>query len=299
MDRELSDNNITTATTPPGFGATSPFPISASEASTRWAALGTATTGFRSESGTYYSSNGPYYIHRIDTTAKTVEFRNFAVANGAHGDYPFLADHFESLIVPKVPTTSLAGPSQILTGLPASFNLTTTFQGAPYDQVSSSYIVLNPATHAVLLSGSPTRTAAGKWAIDLNGAQTAALSPGAFTIETITVGAEAAVPSFSTASFTAISQLAYFQGQFALALGEANNRISNLQNSLNTTNAQLTTAQSTISSLSTLLYVSIGVAVLAVVVALVSIVVLMRRVPKGRGGGGMSGEDMSKGPEEL
>ena len=168
--------------------------------------------------------------------------------------------------------------------------------------MSSSYLVLNPATHSVALSGTPTRTAAGKWEIALNGAQTAALSPGAFTIQTITVGAEAAVPSFSTASFTAISQLAYFQGQFALALGEANNRISNLQNSLNSTNAQLTSAQSTINSLTGLLYASIAVALVAVVVAVVSTAVLARRLPKrggGGGGGGMTGDEEPKGPEEL
>ena len=307
MDRELNANVTVSGPTvsiPPGFGTGSPFAISAADATARWTALGNPAAGFRSESGTYYSSNGPYYIHRIDTTAKTIEFSNFATANGAHGDYPFLADHFASLIVPKVPATALAGPSQILTGLPATFNLTTTLQGAPYDAVSSSYLVLNPATHSVALSGTPTRTAAGKWEIALNGAQTAALSPGAFTIQTITVGAEAAVPSFSTASFTAISQLAYFQGQFALALGEANNRISNLQNSLNSTNAQLTSAQSTINSLTGLLYASIAVALVAVVVAVVSTAVLARRLPKrggggGGGGGGMTGDEEPKGPEEL
>ena len=300
MDAEWA-TNFTAASLPPGFGPTSPFPISGTEASARWAALGTATTGFRSESGTYYSSNGPYYIHRIDPAAFTIEFNNFAVANGAHGDYPFLADHFDSLIVPKVPATALSGPSQILNGLPASFNLTTTLQGAPYDAVSSSYIVLNPATHAVILSGTPTRTAAGQWEIALNGAQTAALAPGAFTLQTITVGAEAAVPSFSTVSFTAISQIAYIEGIVRIQLETANNRIKDLSSSLNTTSAQLTTAQSTINSLSTLLYVSIGVAVVAVVVAALSVVVLLRRMPKGRGGGGMSGEgdDMSKGPEEI
>src|SRR2546428_6854933 len=300
MDAEVA-NNFTTASLPPGFGPTSPFPISGTEASARWAALGTATTGFRSESGTYYSSNGPYYIHRIDPAAFTIEFSNFAVANGAHGDYPFLADHFDSLIVPKGPATAPSGPSQILNGLPASFNLTTTLQGAPYDAVSSSYIVLNPATHAVVLAGTPTRSAAGTWEIALNGAQTAALAPGAFTLQTITVGAEAAVPSFSTVSFTAISQIAYIEGIVRVQLETLNNTIRNLQNSLNSTNAQLTTAQSTINSLTGLLYASIAVALVAVVVAIVSTALLARRLPKrgGGGGGGMTGVEEPKGPEEL
>jgi len=164
--------------------------------------------------------------------------------------------------------------------------------------VTPSYIVVDPATNSVLASGTPVHTAAGTWRIDLN---TAPLAPGAYKLQTITVGAEAAVPIFTTVSFTAISQLAYFQGQFALAIGEANNRIANLQNSLNTTNAQLTSAQSTINSLTGLLYASIAVALVAVVVAIVSSAMLARRLPKrgGGGGGGMTGEEEPKGPEEL
>src|SRR5205823_371361 len=207
MDREISNANVTvtgaTVTVPPGFDSTSPFAISQAAATTRWADV----QSFRTASGTYSSSNGPYSIFRIDTSANTG---------------------------------------------------TGTFQ------------------------------------VSVN---TAPLAPGAYKLQTITVGAEAAVPVFSTLSFTAISQLAYFQGQFALAIGDANNRISTLQNSLNSTNAQLTTAQSTINSLSTLLYVSIGVAVLAVVMAVVSVAVLVRRIPR-RGGGSGGGEE-SKGPEEI
>jgi hypothetical protein len=168
--------------------------------------------------------------------------------------------------------------------------------------VSSQYIVLNPATNSVVASGQPTRIGSGKFQVNLSGAQTAgSLGPGAFTLETITVGAEAAVPSFSTASFIAISQVAYIKQIIAIALAEANQKITSLQGTLNTTNAQLATAQSTINSLTTLLYVSIGVAALAVVVAAVSFVALSRRIPKSRGGGGTSGQDgeESRGPEEL
>jgi peptide/nickel transport system substrate-binding protein len=307
MDRELASNVTTsglTVTVPAGFGATSPFAISVANATARWAALGNPTTGWRFDSGTYYSSNGPYFIHKIDTTANSIELWNFDTTStpSAKGNYPYFADHWESLIVPKVPATALSGPSLIITGEAATFNMTSTLQGAAYDSVSSQYIVLNPATNSVVASGQPTRIGSGKFQVNLSGAQTAgSLGPGAFTLETITVGAEAAVPSFSTASFIAISQVAYIKQIIAIALAEANQKITSLQGTLNTTNAQLATAQSTINSLTTLLYVSIGVAALAVVVAAVSFVALSRRIPKSRGGGGTSGQEGedSRGPEEL
>ncbi len=287
MDREISNANVTvtgaTVTVPPGFDSTSPFAISQAAATTRWADV----QSFRTASGTYSSSNGPYSIFRIDTSANTIELHNFA-------QYPYLADHWASLVAPKVPSAALTGPSQVLTGLQYQYNLTTTFAGSAYDAVTTSFILVDPATNTVVASGTPTHTGTGTFQVSVN---TAPLAPGAYKLQTITVGAEAAVPVFSTLSFTAISQLAYFQGQFALAIGDANNRISTLQNSLNSTNAQLTTAQSTINSLSTLLYVSIGVAVLAVIMAVVSVAVLVRRIPR-RGGGSGGGEE-SKGPEEI
>lgn len=288
LDREMANN--VTGHLVPGF-TTGPFQIGLADAAARFAAL----RSFRAATGHYYASNGPYYLSRIDTSAGVLVFNNTA-------NYPFTADHWANLIVPKVPATTVTGPSQILLGLPASFNMTSSVQGAPYDSITTSYLVINPATNSVVLSGPMTKVGTGQWQAVLNGAQTASLGPGAYTLETVTVGTEAAVPSFSTVSFTAISQLAYFQGQFSLALGDANSRIANLQNSLNSTNAQLTSAQNTINSLSGLLYVSIAVAVVAVVVAALSVVLLFRRMPKSGGRGGppeMEDSEAPKGPEEL
>ena len=287
MDAELAANITTsgaTATVPPGFGTGSPFAISSTDATARWAAV----AAYKTASGTYYSSNGPYFIYRIDTTANTIEFHNF-------GGYPYLADHWDSLVVPKVPSVTVTGPSQVITGLSYQFNMTTSFGGTAYDKVSSSWILLDPASNSVISSGTPTRTGAGTWAI---GVSTAQLTPGAYTLETITVGDEAAVPVFKTVSFTAISQAAYIEGITRLLLEAQNSTIKGLRDTLNQTNVQLATAQSSINSLTGLLYASIVVAVVAVVVAVASIALLTRRLPKSRGGGG-GGAESERGPEEL
>ncbi len=297
MDHEISNGNVTTggptATVPAGFGPTSPFAISAADAATRWQDL----RAFRNTTATYFSSNGPYMIgpNGIDTVGGNIVLNRFA-------NYPFTADHWSSFIVPVIPTTTLKGPAQVLLGLPATFNLTSTFNGNPYNNVSVVYLVLNPATASVALTGNAVNTGNGAWAVELNGAQTTSLAPGAYTVETVTVGELAAVPVFSTSSFTAISQLDYVLLQVGLALGDANSRITGLQNSLNSTNAQLTSAQNTINSLSGLLYASIAVAIVAVVVAALSVVLLFRRIPKVGGKGGSSEMEESespKGPEEL
>ncbi len=298
MAEELA-NNVTysgaLATVPAGFGVGSPFAsyFSAAAAATRWQDL----WAFHNSTGTFFSSNGPYEIapNGIDTSGGNIVMNNFA-------NYPYFADHWSYLVVPKIPSTSLTGPSQVLLGLPATFNLTTTFSGQPYNNVSVAYLVINPATASVLLSGQAVNTGIGTWAVELNGAQTTSLAPGAYSVETVTVGDEAAVPVFSTTSFTAISQLDYVLLQVGLALGDANSRISGLQDSLNSTNSQLTSAQNTINSLSGLLYASIAVAVVAVVIAALSVVLLFRRVPKSGGKGGSSEMEESeppKGPEEL
>ncbi len=294
MAAELA-NNVTTSgtgvTVPPGFGASSPFPISQNEATTRWADL----AAWKTATGTYYSSNGPYQLARIDLTGNQIVMYN----NPA---YPYTADHWSQFEKPKIPTATVAGPSQVLIGLPASFNLTTALFGTPYDDVTAVFLVLNPATSTVLYSGPVVHTGVGTWAVNMTPAQTTTLAPGAYTVETVTVGGEAAVPVFSTTSFTAISQLDYVLLQVGLALGNANSRISGLQNSLNSTNSQLTSAQNTINSLSGLLYASIAVAVVAVVIAALSVVLLFRRIPKVGGKGGAPETEESeppKGPEEL
>jgi len=106
------------------------------------------------------------------------------------------------------------------------------------------------------------------------------------------------VPVFKTVSFTAISQAAYIEGITRLLLEAQNSTIKGLRDTLNQTNVQLATAQSSINSLTGLLYASIVVAVVAVVVAVASIALLTRRLPKSRGGGG-GGAESERGPEEL
>lgn len=290
MAAELA-NNFTANPVPPSFGTGTPFANLFTDASTRYAAL----ASFKTTNGQYYDSNGPFYLSNVDTTANQVTVTRFT-------GYPFTADKWSALSLVKVPAVSIDVPSQIVPGLPANINATTTVAGAPYDSLDMTYLVINPATQGVLFQGKPTHAAAGVWTIGLTGNQTGQFVPGAYTIETVTVGNEAAVPVITTKSFVVIPALAYFQALLGVQIGLANNRIDQLQSSLDSANSQLTTATNNINGLTGLLYAAIAVAVVSLVVAALSIVTLMRRTSKGRGGAREEPpetEEPPKGPEEL
>jgi peptide/nickel transport system substrate-binding protein len=289
MDREISDGNVSATFVPPGFSS-GPFAISSAEAGTRWTNL----QAFRAAHNHYYQSNGPYVLDVVDTVAAQVHLTNF-------DDYVFTADHWDSLIVPKVPavTVGTPTPAQVVPGLAADFTVTATVAGTAYDDVSMTYLVINPATGDVLFEGTPTDSGAGTWLVSLTGDETGQFVPGAYTLQTISVGAEAAIPVFATRSFTVIPALAYFQALLGTQIGSLENEISTLRDDLDTANANLATAQNTVNGLTGLLYASIAIAVVSLVVAALSVMLLLRRARGGPKAEPVEAEEPPKGPEEL
>jgi hypothetical protein len=291
MDREWSSGNVTTAWIPPGFGTGSPFAsyFPAAEASTRWTDLQT----FRTAHNHYYPSNGPYYIDSIDTTSAQVIMKVFA-------SYPYPADQWAGLVTPKVPVVTIGTAPTVVPGLSASFNVSAAVAGTPYDNLKMSYLILNPATGGVLNQGTPAHTGTGTFQVSLDGNVTGQFVPGAYTLETVTVGNEAAVPVFTTKSFIVIPALAYFEALLGTQLGLVNSEINNLQNSNTKLSNDLTSATNTINGLQGILYAAIAIAIVSLVIAALSVIMLMRR---GARGGGKAQEPETegppKGPEEL
>jgi len=288
MDRELSDANVTTATVPPGFGTGSPYAIAGSEGSARWAALQT----WRAAKLHYMPSNGPYMLDTLSPAL--IAGHQVLLANDPN--YPFTADHWASLVVPKIPTVTIGNIPQVVPGIKATVNVSATVAGAPYSNVDMNWLVINPSSGAALFQGTPTSTGTGTWKVDLNETQTGQLFPGAYSIRTITVGKEAVVPVITTKSFVVIPALAYYQALLETQLGLVRSDITQLRSDLNSANSQVTTASNTINGLTTLLYATVAIAVIAVIIAAVSVVMLMRRRP---GGGGGSKGGSSKEPEEM
>jgi peptide/nickel transport system substrate-binding protein len=289
MDREISDGNVTSAWVPPGF-ASGPFAISSTDAAARWASLQT----WRSNKLHYYPSNGPYLLDTL--TPALIAAHQVLLTNNP--SYPFPADRWASLVTPKIPSVSIGAVSSdcgpyIVPGFPTTINITTSVSGSPYANIDMNWLVVNPASGAALLAGTPTASGTGNWQVVLNETLTGQLVPGAYNLRTVTVGREAVVPVISTKSFVVIPSVVCFQAILARQISEVNADVTKLQNDLNTANNNLASAQSTINSLTTLLYASIGIALIGVVIAIVSVGMLMRR----RGGGG--GKGGGKTPEEM
>jgi len=241
----------------------------------------------------------------LDTlTPALIAAHQVVLANNPN--YPFPADHWASLVTPKIPSVSIGaissqcGPT-VAPGFATTVNISTSVSGSPYANVDMNWLIVNPASGAALLAGVPTAAGTGTWQIVLNETQTGQLIPGAYNLRTITVGREAVVPVISTKSFVVIPAVICFRSLLDTKIGEVNADIGKLQTDLTTANNNLASANAQISSLTGLLYASIGIAMVGVVVAIISVAMLMRRGGRGGGkGGGKSPEEMSgDSPEEL
>ena len=244
---------------PPGFDASM---IPDTTVATKWAALQT----FRTNSGHFFVSNGPYYLSSVD--ASTSQYRMTRDAN-----YPFTADHWDQFLVPKIPRVEFEASPPVLIGAPATFTVNVAVSSTPYDDFNMTWLLVNPATSALLFQGVPTRVGAGQYQITLSPIQTASLQAGAYELRTITVGAEAAPPVFATQSFLALPDVDRI-------VAEQNAKILTLENELDAQEAAQANAtaalQAQLGAAQTTAAIGIGVAVVGVIAALVAIMMSRR-----------------------
>ena len=192
---------------PPGMGAM----ITPSDAAARWASLdrfSSSTTRVIGETGYsgghFLASNGPAFLEAVDVGARETTLHRFDA-------YPYSADHWDGLLVPRVPTvtlapamTQVADPGEIASGYDATISVGTTLFGQPYDRVSLVYSVTNPSSGERVASGQPIHEAGGTWTIELNSGVTAHLQPGPYVVQVVAVGEEAAIPQFAEGTIVVI-----------------------------------------------------------------------------------------------
>lgn len=249
---------------PPGLDAY----ITTTEASTRWGNL----QAFRAARGHFFPSNGPFVLSEVrDVESQTIMTRD--------PNYPFEADAYDSLITPKVPTISFGTAPQVIPGLPTTFTINSRLAGAAYDEVVIDYLLVDPSTGGVIDQGSPSRTGAGTYQVNLNGTLTGRLEPGAYELRAVAVGLEAAIPVIASQAFIAIPELAHFQTLLAQLEASFNADLTELQNDLADQQEATTSALNAVAALQTLTLVAVILAVVAIAVAVVVVAVAMRRRP--------------------
>ncbi len=192
--------------------------------------------------------------------------------------YPFDVDHWEDLTSIAMPEVSLGTPPTVIQTFPATFGLSTSLAGDPYDAIAvNSWLVIDPATKNVLFDGTAARVDVGEWEIVLSADQTTALTEGSWTLRTIVVGAAAAAPIISDLSFSVQSLrtalLTEMTNLLDTELGEFADEIQDITN-------RADDAVSAANSATSLVYIVLGVAVVGIVVAIVGIIVVLMRMPK-------------------
>ena len=261
LARMVTNAPAYTAHLPPGLA------FSPTEAATRWADLSTFETTY----GHYFASNGPFILTKVDETAVQTTMQRDT-------NYPIEASAYDAFLTPRVPQITFAPAPTVLIGRPANFPVSSKLQGGgAYDKIGMTWLVVNPATGAVLYQGTPTKTAAGEYTVGLTGTQTASLAPGAYDLRTITVGEEAAIPVIVSESFIAIPDVETIVAQLR---GEIDSLTATFNTQLLEQQNLTKAAQSQVNSLQTLVIASMALAIIAIVVAAVVVVRAMPRKPR-------------------
>ncbi len=202
--------------------------VTSDEAAARWNAL----KAWYQEKGHFFVSNGPFYLDKVNVEAKQAILKAFR-------EYPFKADKWDFLVVPKIPEITLAPAPTVTPGLEATFEFTSTVAGEPYDKIHATYMIIDPATGEILLEGTATKVEAGKFAVQLAAEQTARLLPGSYELLLIVVGEEAALPRLASTAFTVIpavaaleEQITHIREKVAEEIAGVNERIAGMRDEI-------------------------------------------------------------------
>ena len=237
--------------------------LDASKAAARWTALG----AWFEDKGHFFVSNGPCYLESIDPVAKTITLKAFR-------EYVYTADHWDHLVTPKVPEIGVETPPQVVPGLPATVNVTSTFAGEAYELVDITFLLVNPEGETVL-SKKPTWDAtAAKFIVSLTEEETGMLTPGVYTIYVIAIPQEAAIPKVTTKSLTVIPVMVYIESQIDALEASLSADIADLQDTITGLQTELAAARAAARSS---MYTGVAVGVVGIAIAAAALAMAFRK----------------------
>jgi len=212
----------------------------------------------------FWVANGPFYLDSVDFTGHTASVKAFR-------EYRFKADKWAFLASPPIPESSVDAPTNVVPGLDTEFTLTLTTNGQPYanDRIDFvKYVVLDSAGN-VAAKGNAEPVAEGKWSISIPSEETAKMTVGTYTLLTIALSKDVAIPGTLETPFVVIPELSYFQTLLAQTEQELNAKVSSMEATLS---GEIAALQGAVSASQTMMYASIGVAIISLVVAIYAIV---------------------------
>ncbi|MDW8042111.1 MAG: ABC transporter substrate-binding protein [Nitrososphaerota archaeon] len=214
--------------------------------------------------GHFLVGNGPFYLDRVDITAKIVVLKAFR-------EFPDTAEKWGMFTAPMIPEVRFVQVPTVEQGFPAELRLSVTFQERPYrtdDIAYIKYILTSPAGISV---GFAEPIADGSWRIVLKPEQTYTMPTGTATVEAIVVSKLVGMPVATTAAVTVLSFKDTILGEIARARADADTKIAGLRSSLDSVNQQLREVNTSMQNVQGSLTLTTSLAVLAIVLALVSV----------------------------
>lgn len=243
--------------------------ITADEASARYANL----RNWYQDHGLFWVAAGPYYLDSVDFTGHSALVKAFR-------DYRFKADRWAWLAAPPIPESSMDAPENVVPGLEAAFTLSLSTMGEPYanDRIDFVKHVILDSAGDVVAKGEATAGAEGQWSVTLSSTESGKMTVGTYTITTIALSKDVSIPGVLETPFTVIPALTYFQALLAQKEAELTAEIATLETSVTTLTGDISTLQGEIQALGavgalqTTTYAAIGVAIVAIVIAIYAVV---------------------------
>jgi peptide/nickel transport system substrate-binding protein len=238
--------------------------VTAEEATARYTNLQTWYT----QHNTFWVANGPFYLDTVDFTGHVAVIKAFR-------DYTYAADRYATLASPPVPESSVQVPTSVVPGLKANFNLSLSTQGQPYpnDRIDFVKYVIVDSSGATKVSGTATPTTEGTWPISISETTTATFTPGTYTLITIALSKDVGQSGTQRTPFVVIPELSYFQTLLAQTKAETSASVATLESNVNSLSTQISSLQGAISTAQTTMYAAIGLAVIALLIAIYAVAV--------------------------
>jgi peptide/nickel transport system substrate-binding protein len=172
--------------------------LTADEAAARYA----STQAWYEAHGHYWIGTGPYFLDRVDLTAKTAVVLH-------NPDFPQLADTWSDFSSPKLADVAVEGPAQVTVGEEAVFNVTLTLRetGEAYasaDVAEVKFLVYNEAGETVYVGTATDAGGDGLYTATIPADVTGSLVAGTGSIEVAAVLIPVAIPAFTTVDYVVV-----------------------------------------------------------------------------------------------
>jgi peptide/nickel transport system substrate-binding protein len=148
----------------------------------------------------FWVGTGPYFLDKVSSVEKILTLRYNEM-------YPDLATRWLTFSEPKIAVAEVSGPTEVVIGEEAKFDVTVTFKDAPYPaaEITSVKFLIFDATGVLVADGLAELVSDGSYTVTLTAEQSAALTAGATKLEVAVVPLLVSLPTFATYEFITVA----------------------------------------------------------------------------------------------